>query len=108
MAGSSSLSGGKGEFMIINKRNWHGDMEEIDIPHEHLFLGECQGVGLIPRGPKDNHICFLILSEDDENWFCSNESGSSFWIPDLVKQLDQALKWMRENAVEEGFGYKFK
>ena len=52
------------------------------------FLGSCKGVELIRRGENDNHICFDILTEDDGNWFSSKEPSSSFWIKDLIEQLN--------------------
>uniref|UniRef100_A0A6M3LLD9 Uncharacterized protein n=1 Tax=viral metagenome TaxID=1070528 RepID=A0A6M3LLD9_9ZZZZ len=82
---------------------------ETEVLDEHLFLGECAGIALIPRGPLDNHIMFIILTEDDGNWFVSNDGFSSFWLDDLHIQLNRAKKWMEKNATKDGdFGYKFK
>ena len=52
------------------------------------FLGACKGVRLVKRGPDDPHICLLILTEDDDNWFPSKEPFSSFWLDDLLVQLN--------------------
>lgn len=86
---------------------------DIEIPNKHLFLGENQGVALIPRGPGDNHIIVVFLVEDDGNWSVSRNqvvSFSNFWIRDLMEQLQAAEQWMVTNAVKDpsGFGYCFK
>jgi len=94
--------------MVINMRNWEGKLVEMEVPNKHLFLGSCKGVALMPRGSKDGHICFLVLTEDDGNWFVSTNSSSSFWIDDLIKQLTRAKKWMKKNALKEGCGHRFK
>lgn len=84
--------------------------EILEVLEEYLFLGGCQGVALIPRGENDNHICFLIVTEDDGNWFASKNSSSSFWLEDLEHQLKKAKDWMDNNADPDpdGFGYRFK
>jgi len=90
---------------------------EIDIPNNHCFLGECCGVALVPRGEKDNHILFVILGEDDEQWFLQSYDGkynchgtSSYWMDDLLEQLNQAKAWLKRNAEKDpsGYGYCFK
>ena len=67
---------------------------------EEIFLGSCYGVGLSRRGPDDNHVCFTILCEDDNTWFIKDagNAGSSFWLPDLMRALRAAQKWLKENA----------
>jgi hypothetical protein len=45
---------------------------EIEVPDEHLFLGRCKGVALVPRGKDDPHVCIYICTEDDGNWFISS------------------------------------
>ena len=57
---------------------------------EQTFLGRCMGVGLRKRGDNDNHVVFVIIYEDDGNWFASENSVSSYWMADGE------------------FGYKFK
>ena len=83
---------------------------DMDIPEKYLFLGDCQGIALVPRGPDDNHICFIILTEDDEQWYASNGSASSYWVDDLAEQLKLVREWLEKNAFKEkhGYGYKFK
>lgn len=80
-----------------------------NIPNQHLFLGECKGVGLVPRGNNDNHILVLILTEDDGDWFISESGFSSFWIEDLKEQLQAAADWMERHATKDpsGYGYCF-
>jgi hypothetical protein len=80
----------------------------LNIPEEHLFLGECKGVALIPRSENDDHIYFLILTEEDGNWYCGNSRTSSYWIGELAHQILKAEKWLKESAVEDTFGYRFK
>ena len=88
----------------------HKDGKELFIKNDHLFLGSCAGIALTKRGPTDPHIMFLILTEDDENWFISNNGFSSFWIDDLEIQIKKAKEWMENNAIKDpsGFGYTFK
>lgn len=80
-----------------------------DIPNKHLFLGECIGVALTPRGENDNHICIHILGEDDGQWSSGNDF-SSYWMDELKQAVDRAIKWMEENADKDpdGYGYKFR
>lgn len=69
------------------------------------FRGECQGVGLQKRGPDDNHVCFIILTEDDGYWFVTKwpEQGtSSYWLPELIDCLEQAKDWLHRNAEKDG------
>ncbi len=88
--------------------------EEYDIPNEHLFLGDCLGVALRPRGRDDNHIMINVLMEDDETWFIGGSVDcSSYWIDDLIEQVNKANEWMKENALPDTYpngvcGYKFK
>lgn len=76
------------------------------------FKGQCKGVKLTERGVNDNHICLQILTEDDENWFPSENSFSSGWIDELIEQLQIAKKYMetQEPDIHEGrqYGWKFK
>jgi hypothetical protein len=94
--------------MEIFRRNELGKIHTIEVKHEHLFLGTCCGVALVKRGPNDNHICFIILTEDDENWFVSNNLCSTYWLPDLEKQLIYAKRWIIKNAEKDTYGYRFK
>lgn len=84
--------------------------KKIDVPEKHLFLGDCLGVALVPRGKDDNHICMLILTEDDEEWSTISTDFSSDWFSDLTTQIKRAKKWMKNNAVKEkdSSGYRFK
>ena len=74
---------------------------------EKIFLGDQFGVILTKRGVNDNHICFNIISEDDENWSISDNS-SSFWLPDCLEVLHYVEKWLEENAEKGEWGYSFK
>lgn len=64
-----------------------------------VFLGQCKGVGLKPRGYQDRHVLFVILTEDDEYWFAGGENGSSsYWLPDLQQQLVKAQTWLEKHC----------
>lgn len=78
--------------------------------YRQTFLGHCTGVGLSERGLNDLHVCITILHEDDENWFPSEGSLSSFWIDDLQSQLVIARAWMELNCDKdpEGWGWTFR
>jgi hypothetical protein len=76
------------------------------------FKGHCKGVRLVPRGVNDNHICFEILTEDDGNWFLSENSSSSHWCEELIAMMQMALEYMKtqEPDMHEGtqYGWNFK
>lgn len=65
---------------------------------EKVFLGGCNGIGLTKRGPDDPHVCFTILTEDDENWFVDSGGASSFWLKDLQTVLAEAMDWIEKNC----------
>lgn len=88
--------------------------ERIDNPgsYRELFLGACFGVGLRPRGWDDNHVCFDILTEDDEYWFVNRSGGSSHWMPELLEAMQAAIDWCKANALADidndiQYGYIF-
>ena len=77
------------------------------------FKGECKGVRLVKRNENDPHICVQILTEDDGDWFTNdNQSFSSYWIDDLIEQLNNAKQFIesQEPDIYNGrqYGYKFK
>jgi hypothetical protein len=92
--------------MKIYNYGYHDEI--IEVPEEHLFLGSCKGVVLLPRGKNDNHVCFVVVTEDDGLWFCSKNKGSSGWIGELAFQLERAEKWLKKNAIGEVYGYRFR
>lgn len=73
------------------------------------FKGEQFGIRLEPRGENDPHICFQIISEDDEHWFEHKGSSSSAWITDLIEQLKIVKNYMKNNYKKDrdGCGYEF-
>lgn len=81
-----------------------------EIYPEAEFLGACKGVVLTRRGDEDPHVCFTVVTEDDGNWFVSQSHTSSFWYPDLMRQIQAAQAWMEANCVKnpDGFGYDFR
>lgn len=76
------------------------------------FKGKCKGVKLIKRSENDNHICVIIITEDDENWFESETSFSSYWIDELIEQLKNAKSFLETQnpSIHEGrqYGWEFK
>lgn len=73
------------------------------------FKGGQFGVRLVPRGGNDPHVCIQLLGEDDENWFEIGNSFSSFWIDDLIQQLQIAKKAMEALPKDRhGYGREFE
>jgi hypothetical protein len=72
------------------------------------FRGNCFGVGLKQRGKNDKHICFVILVEDDESWFISKDDASTYWLPELMSMMQDALNWLDKNAIKTEDGYERK
>lgn len=67
----------------------------------HVIKSECHGVVLSKRSSskEDNHVMITVITEDDENWFVSENPGfSSFWFPLYITVMKRALKWMKENC----------
>ena len=87
--------------MLENER---GD----EVPLTEL-KGNQFGVRFKRRGHDDPHICIQIIGEDDEHWFDIGNSFSSFWIQDLIDQLEtaKALLDARYKKDPSGFGYTF-
>ena len=86
-----------------------------EIPNKNLILGNCHGVAFVPRGPGDQHICMLMLTEDDEQWFLSQDGdmGSPSWLPDWIEVLERAKIWLEVNGTPDihngrQYGYLFK
>lgn len=76
------------------------------------FKGRCKGVQLKKRGFNDEHIAVQIITEDDGTWHNSGSMFSSYWIDDLIEQLQNAKKFIESQTpdIYEGkqYGYKFK
>jgi len=77
------------------------------------FKGNCKGVRLVKRGTEDSHISVQILTEDDGDWFVDERNQfSSYWIDDLITQLQEAKSYIesQDPDIYEGkqYGYKFK
>ena len=75
-------------------------MSEEIRPFARMFLGSVCGVVLRKRGP-DDHICFEIISEDDEYWFPYSAGSSSYWLPDYRRVLRAAEAWCRMKALPD-------
>lgn len=78
------------------------------------FKGKCKGIKLTKRNENknDNHICLQILTEDDGEWFDSNNSFSSSWIDELIEllQITKAYIETQDPDMYNGkqYGWKFK
>lgn len=84
--------------------------------HDHkriikVFKGYCAGVVLEHRkdweNPNDPHVCFFLIVEDDENWYETTKGFSSYWIDDLLEQLQCARDWMNEYCTKTNCGWQF-
>lgn len=75
-----------------------------------LFFGHQFGIGLLPRGENDKHVCVQVLAEDDEYWFPSQGQFSCHWLSDLQAVLSEAQGWMEANCIpdKDGYGWQFK
>jgi hypothetical protein len=76
----------------------HESIDDSETPTIAIFLGDCCGIRLVWRMENDPHVCFEILGEDDGHWFIKSDSSSSYWMPDLMKALKAAEKWMKANC----------
>ena len=93
-------------MQVWKKRATHYEEEVVD--YEKVILGKCHGVLLTRRGTNDPHVCMQIITEDDENWFVSDSSFSSFWLPNFMTVLREAQDWINQNCdlTDEGWSFK--
>lgn len=53
----------------------------------------------MPRGPRDQHICYLQLTNTGNGWAEEVGPRSSYWLfPDTIKVLTEAQNWLAANA----------
>jgi len=97
-------------MQIWKREDRGGYTDDSPIEYEKSFLGSCHGVILTRRGGKDDpHVCVQIITEDDENWFISDNNFSSFWLPMLMSVLQEAQDWMEKNCdPDDDWGWKFR
>jgi hypothetical protein len=93
---------------IWSREHQGGFTDDKEIVYEKIFLGKCHGVILTHRGKSDPHVCVQIITEDDDNWFISDNSFSSFWLPDLMSILEEAFDWIDKNCDDGDCGWKFR
>lgn len=76
---------------------------ERDWDNYVYIFGSSFGVVLIPES--DGRITFTLLVEDDEHWFIREGPiiSHNFWISDLIKCLDIAQEYLKQNATTEYF-----
>jgi hypothetical protein len=83
-------------------------MKRREIKSKHGVVG----IKLEKRGDNDNHICIRFLGEDDEHWWETDVSFSSYWIDEYIKMLQaaKAVCEAQEPDIYEGrhCGWKFK
>jgi hypothetical protein len=84
------------------------DDEQEELIYDKLFLGCQAGIALAQRGINDQHICFIILGEDDDCWFPIGGSTSSFWLPEYIELLQHVHEWLKKNAYEGKWGWSFE
>lgn len=89
---------------LTNTLTNHESIDDSKTPTIALFLGDCSGIRLVWRMENDPHVCFEVLSEDDGHWFIRSDSSSSYWMPDLMKALKAAEKWMKANCKPDMYG----
>ena len=71
------------------------------------FKKDCLGAIIMKRGENDNHLCVRMIVEDDGVWFANGNGFSSVWLPEAIEAMNDAQKWLEENAVDDnGYGYK--
>jgi len=100
----------------MNIRHKLRPSESLDpeLKFRELFLGNCHGIGLSARGPKDPHIILTLLNEDDGHWFVSrNGCFSSFWAPELEELMTRVNTWLTHeepDVDDQGrqWGWRFK
>jgi len=89
------------------------DPTDASFPEVITFFANCLALRLLQRGPKDRHICFHWMVEDDGHWSAMRGMVSSSWLPEVAALLEIADSWMKANAepdIHNGhqFGYKLK
>lgn len=97
-------------MLVTIKIIYHKNSHRLKSTSVCIF-GECHGVRLRKRSPKNNdyHILVDIICEDDGQWFETNTLGSSHWIPDFENVLKTLNKYFKECCEPDGkYGFKFK
>ena len=99
---------------LTNTPTDHESIDDSQTPTIAIFLGDCCGVRLVQRGKTDDtydtHVCFEVLGEDDGHWFIKHDYSSSYWLPDLMRALRAAEKWMKANCkpdIHNGYQYGY-
>jgi hypothetical protein len=78
------------------------------------FYGDCMGVALVKRflrGNLDQHLSFVMIYEDDGDWYESKGDGiDSYWLPEMIEALQEAYRWLKANArkSKDGLGWESK
>ena len=83
--------------------------------YKKVFLGKSSGIGLSRRsGNSDRHVLINFFVEDDGTWHLFDEGQmSSYWMPEFVSLMNEAMKWIEDNCEKEdlvdgiSYGWKF-
>lgn len=68
------------------------------------FKGEMFGVEIRDRGENDTHKVVTLLGEDDEFWHRIT-TFSSYWIDDLIRQLEITKAHLEKHSHKGKHGY---
>ena len=82
-----------------------------NYPQERVVFtvkASCLGVIITTRGEGDNHLCFFVIVEDDGNWNLCKNGASTFWLPELLDSVKNALVWLEHNATRGQWGWELK
>lgn len=75
------------------------------------FKRSCFGIRLEHRYNDDDHIVFVIMIEDDENWHDACRASSA-WLDELISVLQEARGYCATQLPEKSrgtfHGWKFK
>ncbi len=71
------------------------------------FIGLHHKIRLEPSPHDDGRVMVTMFTEDDMNWI-EKDSFSSFWVDDLLEQLNRAKEYLDTRCDKVEWGYKFK
>ena len=94
----------------ISNRERRICLRKAKIYFHRLGTDDINVIVLNERGVNDPHVLISIYTEDDGQWLKSRTgSFSSFWLPDLQKQLKLTQDYLEKYCEKDGeYGYKFK
>lgn len=79
------------------------------VEYEHCITNSIFGCLLVKRGVNDNHVCLVMIVEDDGYWFISrNHRFSADWIPEYQELIQKVKDWIEQNCKRTKKGWEFK